>query len=160
MQWYLYTKLLIEIISAISTHPDLNLRLMKSFVESKLLIRILIAIDIVAQKWWLLEIKLLEGSSDAKLWLCDLWLVVLEKMFVSIGWCHVLSTARWNMDTNRIVIGLILHIILLLGMCTHWGLLKVWYNWLGPRSTHIILVVVHLWLLLLLHTIHTTLGSL
>ena len=60
MQRYLDAKLLVEVISAICPYPDLDLGLVKSFVERKLLVCILSVVDIVGEKWWLLEIKLLE----------------------------------------------------------------------------------------------------
>ena len=53
-------KLLVKVISSVCSNPYLDLRLVKSFVERKLLICILSVVDIVGEKWWLLEIELLE----------------------------------------------------------------------------------------------------
>ena len=63
MQTYFDAKLLVEIISTVCSYPYLNLRLVKSFIERKLLICILSVVDIVGQEWWLLQVELLERCS-------------------------------------------------------------------------------------------------
>ena len=63
MQAYFDAKLLVEIISTVCSYPDLDLRLVKSFVERKLLICILSVVDVIGEKWWLLEVELLERCS-------------------------------------------------------------------------------------------------
>ena len=77
-------KLLVEIISTVCSNPDLNLGLVKSFVERKLLICILRVVDIVAEEWWLLQVELLERCPYTELRLGNLWLVVLEKVVIPI----------------------------------------------------------------------------
>ena len=54
MQTYFDSKLLVEIISTVCSYPDLDLGLVKSFVERKLLICTLSVVDIVGKEWWLL----------------------------------------------------------------------------------------------------------
>ena len=80
MQRDLDPQILREVISIIGAHPDLNLRLVQGLVELELIGLLPCIVDIlniIAQKWWLLQVQLLKrGTHASKLRLSDLRLIV------------------------------------------------------------------------------------
>ena len=60
MEGDLNTEHLAEVVPTVGSHPHLNLRLVKSFVERELLVGILRVCHIVSEQRRLLEVHLLE----------------------------------------------------------------------------------------------------